>query len=349
MAHQPIKLHELSLIFPHKVCFENFNATIHSGDRIAIIGQNGSGKSSLLRALTNKSAAISGTILLPEDVVIGYVPQIITEFSTLSGGERFNQALTQALSVAPNVLLLDEPTNHLDSHNRKSLRQMLEHFSGTLIVVSHDRELLDHCLPTLWHLADGNIHIFTGRYQNYLQEITRKRAAITQALTKLTREKKTMQQALMQAQQRSAKSRASGKKKIANRRWLQATGDLKAMQAEKSQGNKLAAIAKKKQALNEQLTELRLPATILPQFSFKSAAIGEHTLIAIHAGTIAYQPEKYLLQDLNLLLTSKDRIAIIGDNGSGKSTLLKAILGDPKVPTTGSWLLPQPNTIGYLD
>ncbi|WP_250295183.1 ATP-binding cassette domain-containing protein [Wolbachia endosymbiont of Oedothorax gibbosus] len=155
IIHKPIQITNLELSFSHKTCFQDFNIQIDSGSRIAIIGRNGSGKSTLLKILLDTSKATSGYIKVPEDVVFGYVPQIIDEFCNLSGGQRLNQAMTHALGLDPNVLLLDEPTNHLDIRNRKGLMRMLSNYLGTLIIVSHDTELLRNCVDTLWHIDNG--------------------------------------------------------------------------------------------------------------------------------------------------------------------------------------------------
>jgi ATPase subunit of ABC transporter with duplicated ATPase domains len=167
MSHKPIILKHLSLIFPHKVCFEHFSVEIPYGTRIAVIGRNGSGKTSLLRMIKE---------IVGEDA--GYVPQIVEDFDTLSGGQRFNEALTRVLSKDPDILLLDEPTNHLDTSNRNSLMRMLKSYPGTLIIVSHDVELLRNTIETPWHIDNGKIHLFSGNYDDYLREIHIKRSAI---------------------------------------------------------------------------------------------------------------------------------------------------------------------------
>ena len=133
--HKPIQIKDLALSFSHKECFENFNTQIHYGSKIAIIGRNGSGKSSLLKMINGTLEPSSGTIKIPNDVSLSYVPQQIESYDNLSGGEKLNMALTQALSEDPNLLLIDEPTNHLDKFNRKSLIRMLKNYQGTLIVV----------------------------------------------------------------------------------------------------------------------------------------------------------------------------------------------------------------------
>ncbi|MDR1333746.1 MAG: ATP-binding cassette domain-containing protein [Holosporaceae bacterium] len=188
--HNPIQIKDFSLFFPHKTCFENFSAQISFGDRIGIIGRNGEGKSSLLRMIVEKNF----------DVSVAYVPQIVEDFAELSGGERFNKTLSQALSQNPSMLLLDEPTNHLDSHNRKSLVRMLEGYSGTLIIVTHDKELLHRCIDILWHIEGGKIVIFCGKYEDYTEETRLKRHSVTRQIESLEREKKAVHQRLMKEQ-----------------------------------------------------------------------------------------------------------------------------------------------------
>lgn len=338
MMHKPVILNNLSLSFSHKICFENFSIQINFGDRIAIIGRNGSGKSTLLKMIQNH---------LNPDISVAYVPQIIEDFSTLSGGERFNKILTQELSKNPNMLLLDEPTNHLDSRNRKSLMQMLKYYSGTLIIVTHDIELLKNCLHTLWHIDNEKIYLFTGNYDNYKREITNKRAAIEQEISRLDTERKGMHDALMQEQSRSAKSRRKGEKSIKQRKWPTIVSNAKALRAEETSGRKKNQIQTKKKELTDKLSELRLPEIILPTFSISAADVGEKTLVSVCNGSVGY--EKPLINNIYLSLTAKDRLSILGDNGSGKSTLIKAIMNDKHVRKKGDWYIPSSNDIGYLD
>lgn len=197
MSHKPVQLKNLELSFPQKVCFQDFSTEILDGSRIAIIGRNGSGKSSLLKILYGECTATEGEIIRPSDVSFAYVPQIIEDFNDLSGGQRLNKALTQAISLQPNVLLLDEPTNHLDKANRKSLMRMLQHYSDTLIIVSHDTELLRNCIDTLWHIDNGEIHIFSGNYDDYMAERRLKRASIETEISRFDRQKKDMHDKLM--------------------------------------------------------------------------------------------------------------------------------------------------------
>ena len=345
--HSPIQIKNLSFILPHKICFENFSTTIHPGDRIAIIGRNGIGKSTILQAIQNKNDLIEGEINVPEDIVFGYVPQTVQDNKNLSGGQRFNKALTKVLALNPNILLLDEPTNHLDLNNRKSLMQMLKYFPGTLIVATHDVELLNNCIDKLWHIDDKQIKIFSGNYDHYLNEIKLKRGSIEKKLVALNREKKATHHSLMKEQARAKRSRLYGEKKTAEGSWPPIVAKGKKLQAQFTAGKKKKEIHEKKQELTEELSKLRLPEVIKPKFSLTAENIGNKNILSISEGSIGY--EQIIIKDIHLSLTSKERIAISGDNGSGKSTLIKGILCEPDLTQTGTWHIPKQEVIGYLD
>jgi len=251
--------------------------------------------------------------------------------------------------LSPDLLLLDEPTNHLDRYNRKSLMRMLRGFSGTLIIVSHDVELLRNCVDTLWHIDDGRVHIFTGDYNDYMREIKTKRAYIEQELSRLNRQKQDMHTALMKEQVRAAKSRSKGEKGIEQRKWPTIVSDTKARNAQETSGKKKSSINNKKQNLSDQLSELRLPEIIRPKFSLNAADVGSHILVSIIQGSVGYQDGITILNDISLSVGAGDRVAIIGDNGSGKSTLVKAILDHSDVIKSGSWNMPKIQDIGCLD
>jgi len=205
MMHKHIQIKDLGLSFPHKTCFENFNCQIVYGNRIAIIGRNGSGKSTLLKMIARYFEPSNGTIMYGEDVIIGYVPQVIEDHTNLSGGECLNDSITKAFTQDPNILLLDEPTNHLDPRNRQGLMRMLQNYPGTLIIVSHDTEFLRHCIDTIWYIDNKKIHTFSGKYDDYIHEIKLKRTSIEGELAVLNHQKKDMHDKLMKEQQRTAK------------------------------------------------------------------------------------------------------------------------------------------------
>jgi ATPase subunit of ABC transporter with duplicated ATPase domains len=345
---KPIFINKLGLSFQNKVCFENFSAQIQYGDHIAIIGNNGSGKSSLLKIIKGDLTAYDGKVENNKDTVFGYVPQLIYEYENLSGGEKFNKALSAAFATKPDILLLDEPTNHLDLKNRKSLIKCLSFYKGALIVVSHDSELLRNSIDRLWHIDNGTINIFNGKYDDYLQTIFQKRQSIADELCLLAKEKKENHKALMKEQLRAKKSKQRGEKFVEQKRWLPALGDLKESFAKKTAGKKQGALFDKRISLNERLLNLRVPEIIKPSFSLTSKDIVIKAVVSISDGIIGYE-DKIILKNINLSVMGNEHLAIIGDNGCGKTTLLKAILNYPQVVKTGIWDLPRIEDIGYLD
>ncbi|MDR0693116.1 MAG: ATP-binding cassette domain-containing protein [Puniceicoccales bacterium] len=333
-----LHIRNFSLSFPHKVCFDNFSASISQGDRIAIIGRNGCGKSSLIKAIAQMDA----------NVATAYIPQIITDFDTYSGGEKFNRALSIALGSSPDLMLLDEPTNHLDRHNRSGLLRKLMSYGGTLVVVTHDREILRNCVHILWHIDNGKVTIFRGKYDDYMKELQTKHRSLTHQVDLLKYQEQDAHRSLMKEQERAAKSKAAGQKKVANRRWMKSVGDMKAMKAEVSQGSKLKAIAKKKQDLIGQLEQIHLPKVIVPRFNLSAQKVAKGTVMSICDGAVGYG-DTFIWNNINLSVHSSERVALTGRNGSGKTTLIRGILNDPKVIKTGNWNSPPLEDIGILD
>jgi len=345
--HKPIIFSNVALTFADKVCFTAFSTTIHAKQRIAIIGRNGSGKSCLLKLIAGKLEPSAGSIYLAPGMRIGYVAQILEQDKDAqnSGSQRFFKAFTQALALQSDVLLLDEPTNHLDVTNRQSLLRALCNFSGTLIVATHDPELLDSNFSQLWHINHEQITLFHGRYAALMQQQTTTQHTITQQIGKLKRQQQQQHLKLMQEQQRASKRKAYGQKTRAgdklSLRHAQAVG-------QSTTNSRHQQLAKQQQQLTQQLAHLQLSEEIIPTFSLTAGKVSNKLIITISNGYCGYT-DTMLLHNLNFTLTGNARAAIVGRNGCGKTTLLKAILQHPAVVCTGNWQLPNPKNIGYLD
>lgn len=347
MSHQSIKLTKVCLSFPQKLCFEDFNADIHAGSRIAIIGQNGTGKSSLLKILLGSVEPSNGRLNVPEGIVFGYVSQTIQIYESKNGGERFNKALSNALSKRPDVLILDEPTNHLDVHNRQSLMRHLNKFSGTLIVATHDVELLRTCVDTFWCIQSGKIRLFKGSFDDLQQELNIERSSLQCELDSLEQQKRISHQKRMREQERAKRSRLMGEKHIRERKWPTIVSDEKMRRAVETAGKKNRALNQKREKLIEKLDELRLPEVIKPTFSLSSSKAQAKTILSISNGVVGY--DKPILSHINFSMGGMERIALKGKNGSGKTTIVKAILNDSALDMDGSWMIPKTQDIGYLD
>lgn len=344
---QPIKIKNISLILPHKICFDGFDAQILYGSKIALIGDNGSGKTTLLKAISGLDTLLEGDIILPpDDIKIGYVPQIISGFSDLSGGQRFNKALTVALAQKPDILLLDEPTNHLDIFNRKSLMHMLSRFEGTLVVISHDRELLRNHTDIIWHIDNGHIEVFTGNYHNYMAKRQLLKDGLEKQLGLLDKNKKSMHKKLMQEQQRATVSRKYGESQKEKNRWSPIVAGAKKRQAQNTTAKKTSDISQIRSDIHKQISDIRIPEVIIPSFNLTAQNISYMPLYISNA-SVGYG-DKIVLENINLSIVAGGRVAIMGGNASGKTTLLRGIMGDG-VTTSGLWEKPKQGNIGYLD
>ncbi len=202
-----LEARDLSMAYDQGTLYKDLSLTIHRGERIGIIGPNGSGKTTLLRQLAGELKGGSGTVKLGHKCKIGFYDQqhdhlgrdrdvigelaaehpemrqeqlrtflgrmlfsgddVFKPISALSGGERSRVALAKLMLSKANVLLLDEPTNHLDIASREALEAAFSGFPGSLVIVSHDRELLDRLVETLVIVSDGHAEVFAGNYSRY--------------------------------------------------------------------------------------------------------------------------------------------------------------------------------------
>jgi len=190
--------------------FENGNIILEAGTRLAVIGENGVGKTTFLRCLMNELSVHTGTIKWAENATLGYCPQdTSTEFDSdlslfdwmslwrkpqhgdqivratlgrllfsaddfekqvkvCSGGEKNRLLFGRLIMSANNVMLMDEPTNHLDMESIEALNLALEHYEGTLIFVSHDREFVSSLANRIIEIKDQQLIDFRGSYEEYL-------------------------------------------------------------------------------------------------------------------------------------------------------------------------------------
>lgn len=347
--HQPLQIKDLTITFGNKNCItQPFSGTIYYGDRIAIIGRNGSGKTSLIKVIADILSPSDGNIKIPHDINIAYVPQLIDNDDKLSGGQKFNQRLSEALALQPNLLLLDEPTNHLDSKNRRSLISMLNRYQGTLITVTHDTELLRNTVDTIWHVANGSITVFNGKYDEYLEMQKHKEQALISAIKDLNLQKVEAHEKLMQEQHRASNSKMRGKKQLENKKWPTVKSAAKMGRAATTSVNKKAQIEHKKQNVINELQDLYVHEVLIPKFNLEAFMSGNKAVLSISNGSCGYN-EQQIVSDINISLQALDKIIIHGDNASGKSTILKAILGNISIVKSGEWICPNSQDIGYLD
>ncbi len=215
--------------------------------------------------------------------------------SAFSGGWRMRLALAAVLFAEPDLLLLDEPTNYLDLEGTLWLQAHLARYPRTVIIISHDRDLLDNAVNWIMHLEGGKLTLYRGGYSAF-ERTRRERQALDRKLAK---------------QQESERARLMA---FVERFRAKAT---KARQAQ----SRLKLLAKLEPSAAFVAEEV-LPITFPPPAKPLSPPI-----IAIEDGAVGYKADKPVLRRLNLRIDDDDRIALLGANGNGKSTLVKLLSG----------------------
>lgn len=203
-------INNLNKNFDSKNIFENANLQIHYGEKIALIGKNGTGKSTLLKIIMNEDCEYTGEIKIGKSVNIGYIPQeikfeddnqtilnffeqfdnrneteirtslakymfrgndVFKKVSSLSGGEKVRLILAKLLKQNINFLILDEPTNHIDIETRELLEEAIKEYSGTVLFVSHDRYFINNLAERIVVVKEKRFFSYVGNYDDYLRKI----------------------------------------------------------------------------------------------------------------------------------------------------------------------------------
>lgn len=205
-----LHIENLSKHFPNLTLFEHITIDLKRGEHVAVIGDNGTGKTTLLKMINGLESIDEGSITLGTKVEIGYYDQehhvlheektlfdeisddypnltntqirntlaaflftgddVFKQIKTLSGGERGRVSLAKLMLSNANLLILDEPTNHLDITSKEILEQALNQYEGTVLYVSHDRYFVNQTATRILDLAGGNFYSFGGNYDYYLEK-----------------------------------------------------------------------------------------------------------------------------------------------------------------------------------
>ncbi len=209
-----LELNDLGKAFPvesggERTLWRGFTWQVRRGDRVALIGPNGCGKTTLLRCVVGEDTEYEGEVRIGQNVITGYFSQGLDDLSddntvlqearslglenqdardllgrflfsgdevekpvsVLSGGERNRLTLAKLVMSKANLIILDEPTNHLDMASREALESAIRDFPGTLLFASHDRYFIDALATHLWIWEDEVIHVFKGNYSDYRNKV----------------------------------------------------------------------------------------------------------------------------------------------------------------------------------
>ncbi|MEV0699031.1 ribosomal protection-like ABC-F family protein [Saccharopolyspora sp. NPDC050389] len=257
---------------------------------------------------------------------------------TLSGGQVISLGLAAQLLKRPDVLLLDEPTNNLDRDARRKLYDVLDDWNGCLLLVSHDRALLDR-MDRIAELERGEIRFHGGNFTSYEEAVRAEREVaeknIRSAEQEVKREKREMQQARERAQRRASNAarniESAGLPKIVagglKRRAQESAGKANDTHAARLGDAKARLDEAERSLRDEQRIALELPGTNLP--AGRTVFLGER--LQVHRGERAL----FAGDGVDLAIRGPERIALTGPNGAGKSSLLRVINGDLE-PAGGS-------------
>lgn len=270
----------------------------------------------------------------------------------LSGGEKTKVFLAGMDVHQPKLVLMDEPTNHLDMQGRALLFDYIDQANHCLLVVSHDRTLLN-LLPAIYELQHNGIHFYPMSYDDYKATVDK---AAQSLVLQLQQHEKEMAKAQKQAQktlERQQKHQVRGEKQNAQKGLPHiAMGNLRS-QSETSTAKLNKAHQKKMETLRNELSNTRamMGGRNTMQVNLEHSALTNNKLLvsASHL-TFGYSPQKVLWQQapLHFSIYSGERIWLQGGNGSGKSTLLKLITGQLP-PTGGTLLRPASVSVLFLD
>ncbi|WP_193180819.1 ABC-F family ATP-binding cassette domain-containing protein [Nisaea sediminum] len=361
-----IQITDMTFRIAGRTLFEAASATIPDGHKVGLVGRNGTGKSTLLKLLTDEYHPDGGEILVsggrgvedpigmvsqeapsgpdtPLEVVLRADkererllheaettedPMRIAEvqtrladigahaaparaaailaglgfddamqsaaMSSFSGGWRMRVALAAVLFAEPEILLLDEPTNHLDLEATVWLESYLAKYPKTLVIVSHDRGLLNKAVDAILHLENLKLTLYQGGYDRFEKTREERLAQIEAQRAKQSAQRKHMESFIERFRYKASKAR-------------QAQSRIKALEK----------MEKLPDAVNEPTT----------RFSFPNPEELPPPLVTFDNGSVGYEAGKPILKGLGFRIDGDDRIGLLGRNGNGKSTLAKLIAG----------------------
>lgn len=346
-----LNIEKVSKTYGEKELFNNISMGINSGDKIGLIGVNGTGKSTLLKIIAGVEEPDEGQVVKGKGIELAYLAQtplyydnenvleyvmrgkhadsqpkakeILNKFgitnygammNILSGGQKKRAALARTLVEPARLLILDEPTNHLDNDMVLWLEQFIKNFKGELIMVTHDRYFLDNVTNRIVELDKASLYSYDTNYSGFL-------------------ELKTQREEMERATE--AKRQNILRKELAwIRRGCQARSTKQQARIDRFEDMKEAS----KQA------RARFDKQLMDMNSV-SSRLGRKT-VELHNICKSFG-ERTIIDDFTYIFLRDDRIGIVGDNGCGKSTLMKIIAGQLE-PDSGSVEVGETVRIGYF-
>lgn len=378
-----IQVEELSFGFTAKDLYKDISFTLEAGQHCALIGSNGTGKSTLAEILIHPEEYLyDGKIVRDESCRIGYASQFSvgdkfqdrtvfeflserftslqkdieavcaamtetedldalyeqyqqlldqneamdgdhyeskirkslavagmndlaeTKLADISGGEYKMLQIMREMLLAPNLLVLDEPDVFLDFGNLGGLAQLINEYEGTMLVITHDRYLLNHCFNKIFHLENGDLQEFDGTYSEYRCSILREKLALK----------------LQNIEEQEEIARTQELVDILRKRATEKVNPVigRSVNAKQSQLDRLVA-----RQIKAPFIEIREPEIVLPKVNVEEAA-EKKPVLTITDYQVSFEED--LLENVSFQLFAGEKAALIGANGTGKTTLIRDVL-----------------------
>lgn len=357
-----IKVTGLEMTFNLRKILDDVSFDIKNGERIGLVGYNGTGKSTLANIITGKLSPDKGYIEKSPELVIGYLTQSIdyegsdifsadgdllqhsselglkkvyeweeNRLNHLSGGEKLKLALSKVWASKPGFLILDEPTNHLDFKGIEWLIEELEKFKGPVLIISHDRHFLDKTVTRIFEIENTKINFYSGNYSDYQKEKQHRHETQMHHYEVQQRKKEEIELQMEQLSSWSEKAHRTSTKQgrdYGNKEYHRVKAKKRDAQVKSKMKRLQSELEKNKVDKPLEETKVRF------QFDTKGNR-GKRIIEAKHL-TKSFN-DRVLFRDSHFYLNHGERIGLLGDNGCGKTTLIKMILGEISVTKGELW------------
>lgn len=336
---QLASINNLKKYYGDRLLFDINKFEIIEGDRIGIVGENGVGKTTLIKILIGEIKADEGTTFLTDSYsyisqreewceiegdgkVKGmfHVPDEYDDY--LSGGEKVKMRIVKALEDNKSLIIADEPTSNLDVESVKILNKMFKKYKGTLLIISHDRNFLDDLCNKIVEIEDGKLTIYSGNYSDYINQKEENRKVNEREYNKYVHEKARLEKVILEKENLRDRIKKAPKGMGPSEAKTIKMGD---QRGKKNIDNNIKSIKNRIDHLEvkEKPKEKKeIIINIVPSMKLSSKSPIEIKDSKIYAG------DKLLVDDVNLTIKKGRKIALIGENGCGKTTLLKYIMNE---------------------